>query len=148
MWADVLAAVAGRSHLATGDQPSATVDDAVALLGLRAELLMVTLAQRALVMIRSDRDERVDVEGTLAGRAFQLGELVENTGADGERLLWVPMLDGTERVGGVRLDLDAAVVDDAAFRARCWSLAGGRPRCHDQDCLQRPAVARSARRDP
>ena len=124
VWADALAAVADRSHLATGDQLSAMVDHAVALLGLRAEVLMVNLAQRALVMIRPGRDERVDVEGTLAGRAFQLGELVESTGADGERLLWVPMLDGTERVGVVRLGLDAAVVDDDAFRARCWSLAG------------------------
>ena len=147
VWADVLAVVADRSHLATGDQLSAMVDDAVALLGLRAEVLMVNLAQRALVMIRPGRDERVDVEGTLAGRAFQLGELVESIKPHGERVLWVPMLDGTERVGVVRLSVDAAVVDDAVFRARCWSLAGMVGHIvMITDRLQRPAPTAAQRR--
>jgi hypothetical protein len=124
VWADVFAGVADRSHLATGDQLAEMVDEAVSLLGLTSEILLVNLAQRALVVIRPGRDERVDVEGTLAGRAFQLGEVVDSTDSVGGRLLWVPMLDGTERVGVLRLGLSSTVVDDARFRARCWSLAG------------------------
>ncbi|MFC5061916.1 PP2C family protein-serine/threonine phosphatase [Actinomycetospora atypica] len=124
VWADVFAEVADRSHLATGDQLSVMVDHAVAPLGLTAEVMLVNLAQRALVVIRPGHDERIDVEATLTGRAFQLGELIAGTGPDGERLLLVPMLDGTERVGVLRLGLPASVVDDARFRARCWSLAG------------------------
>jgi hypothetical protein len=123
-WADVLAAVADRSHLVTGDGLSEMVDAAVSPIGMRAEVLMVNLAQRALVGVRPDHDERFDVEGTLAGRAFQLGEAIDSVDGDGGRLLWLPMLDGTERVGVMRLALSTDVVADGQFRARCLSLAG------------------------
>jgi hypothetical protein len=40
------------------------------------------------------------------------------------RLLWVPMLDGTERAGLLRIGLDTGVVDDETLRRRLWSLSG------------------------
>jgi serine phosphatase RsbU (regulator of sigma subunit) len=36
----------------------------------------------------------------------------------------VPILDGTERIGVLRVGLDEGVIDDPELRARCWSLAG------------------------
>lgn len=44
------------------------------------------------------------LEGTVAGRAYQLGQiLTEEAAGDGPRHWWVPMLDGTERVGTMRV---------------------------------------------
>jgi sigma-B regulation protein RsbU (phosphoserine phosphatase) len=42
--------------------------------------------------------EIVAVDGTLAGRAFALTEMYE-TGGDAGHRLWLPLLDGTERLG-------------------------------------------------
>lgn len=135
-WAAVLALVIDRSHLATGDQLSEMLDEAVAPIGLRAEVLVSDLGQQVLVAVRPGLEDRLEVEGTLAGRAFQRGEVVDgvdtaddhrDTGADGgggARVLWLPMLDGTERVGVLRLVLGDGVVVDELFRARCLSLAG------------------------
>jgi serine phosphatase RsbU (regulator of sigma subunit) len=121
-WERVLAHVVDAAHLATGDALSELVDDAVRPVGLTAELLMVELGQRWLTPVRPDTDDRIAVEGTLAGRAYQLGEILAGTG-DGGRVLWVPALDGTDRVGVLRVGLGDAP-DDARLRRRLWSLAG------------------------
>lgn len=127
-WADVLARVIDESHLATGDRLSVLVDDAVQAVGLRAEVLMVDLAQQVLTPLRIDGGTQVRVVGTMAGRAFQLGEILAATDDHGGRVLWVPVLDGTDRAGVLRVDLDATagshVVDDGGLRTRLWSLAG------------------------
>ncbi|MGH3943361.1 MAG: PP2C family protein-serine/threonine phosphatase [Pseudonocardiaceae bacterium] len=123
-WTDVLTQIIDESHLVTGDQLSAMVDRAVCPLGLTVEVLVVDLAQRMLSPVRPQRGMTVDVEGTLAGRAYQLGEIFSATdGADG-RLLWVPILDGTDRAGVMRIGLAPGVIDDMALRRRCWTLSG------------------------
>jgi serine phosphatase RsbU (regulator of sigma subunit) len=121
-WERVLAHVVDAAHLATGDALSQLVDDAVRPIGLTAELLMVDLGQRWFTPVRNDSDDRVAVEGTLAGRCYQLGEILAGTGDDG-RMLWVPALDGTDRVGVLRVGL-GDVPDDAALRRRLWTVAG------------------------
>ncbi|MEJ2871027.1 PP2C family protein-serine/threonine phosphatase [Actinomycetospora sp. OC33-EN08] len=123
-WAGVLSSVIDRAHLATGDEISEIVDDAVAPLGLSAEVLLVNLAQDTLRSVRPGVVQGVDVEGTIAGRAFQTSESLPGIAPDGERVRWVPSLDGTERVGIVRFVLGGEVTDDDELRARCWSLAG------------------------
>lgn len=123
-WSDVFTALIDRSHLVVGEGLSAMVDEVVAPLGLRADVLLVDLGQRVLTSVRADPPPPVAVEGTLAGRAFQYGEFVAGLTDDGRRVLWVPMLDGTERAGVVRLELDHEVVDDLEFRRRCWTLSG------------------------
>ena len=123
-WAGALSMVIDRAHLATGDEISQVVDEAVAGLGLSAEVLMVNLAQTSLLSVRPGAEQRVDVEGTLAGRAYQHSDVQVGADGEGRRLHWVPSLDGTERVGVVGVALDADVVDDEEFRAYCRSLAG------------------------
>jgi Stage II sporulation protein E (SpoIIE) len=123
MWEHVLAQIINDSHVATGDQLSALVDRAVRPLGLSAEVLVVDLAQRALTPVRPQPGTPVAVEGTMAGRAYQLGEIL--SGSDGAgRVLWVPMLDGADRAGVLRVGLPPAMVDDAPLRRRCWVLSG------------------------
>ncbi|MDD7967835.1 PP2C family protein-serine/threonine phosphatase [Actinomycetospora lemnae] len=123
-WGDVLTALTDRSHLVVGEDLSTMVDEIVAPRGLRAEVLLVDLGQEVLTSVRADPPPPVPVEGTLAGRAFQHGEFVAGFSDEGRRVLWVPMLDGTERAGVVRLDLDPDVVDDLELRRRCWTLSG------------------------
>jgi hypothetical protein len=125
-WVEVFMTLVDRSHLSTGDRLSAMLDDALAPVGLRAEVMLADLPQRGLHSIRPGSDEVHDVEGSLAGRAFQQGDIVLSSGS-GEGAppsLWLPMLDGTERVGVMRVDLAPDVVDDHDLRRRCASVAG------------------------
>ncbi|MDT7745996.1 MAG: hypothetical protein QOE59_5074, partial [Actinomycetota bacterium] len=95
------------------------VDEVVAPMGLRADVLLVDMGQRVLTSMRPVPAPVLSVDGTLAGRAFQHGEFVAGLTDTGRRVLWVPMLDGTDRAGVVRLELDPDVVDDLEFRRRC-----------------------------
>ena len=123
-WGDVFTTLTDRSHLVVGEGLSAMIDEAVRPLGLHADVLLVDLGQRVLTSVRMDPPTPQSVEGTLAGRAFQYGEFVAGFSDDGLRMLWVPMLDGTERAGVVSLELGPEVVDDLEFRRRCWTLSG------------------------
>ena len=112
-WEDVLTQVINESHAVTGDQLSEMTDRAVRPLGLTAEVLAVDLAQRMLSPVRPQPGVPVAVEGTVAGRAYQLGEIVAGGDAGG-RVLWLPMLDGTDRAGVIRIGLGPGVNDDGA----------------------------------
>lgn len=71
---------------------------------------------------------------TLAGRAYQLGEILPGTDEHGGRLLWIPVVDGTDRLGVMRVGLDGptadrtsgleGVVADPQLWRRLWTLAG------------------------
>lgn len=130
-WARVLQRVIDASHLATGDHLSDLVGDAVEPVGLTAEVLMVDLSQRVLTPLRPEATGRIPVVGTMAGRAFQLGEILPATDEHGGRLLWVPVLDGADRVGVLRVGLDppagargGSVADDGELRRWLWTLSG------------------------
>ncbi|WP_433505481.1 PP2C family protein-serine/threonine phosphatase [Pseudonocardia halophobica] len=112
-WARAFAHVVDRTHLATGDELSAIVDDAVRPLGLRTVVLVADLAQQVLTPLTAQAASALSVDGTLAGRCYQTGQII--AGGDPEqRVLWVPILDGTERVGVMRADLpDPACTDPA-----------------------------------
>jgi hypothetical protein len=126
-WAEVLAHIIDAGHLATGEQLSTVVDCAVREVGLTAEVLMVDLAQHVLTPVRPEPGGEVAVSGTMAGRAYQLGEILPATDDRG-RVLWVPMLDGADRAGVVRIGLDqvldAGVEDGPLLRRWVWTLAG------------------------
>jgi hypothetical protein len=123
-WMDALEYVINKSHVVTGEELSAMADRAVAPLGLTAEVLVVDLAQRELIPVNPHPSYVVKIEGTVAGRVFQHGEILAATDDQSERLLWIPMLDGAERAGVLRVGLGPAVVDDLDLRRRCWVLAG------------------------
>ncbi|GAA2552580.1 PP2C family protein-serine/threonine phosphatase [Pseudonocardia hydrocarbonoxydans] len=122
-WADALSHVIEGGHLARGEDLSQLFDDAVRPLGLTAELHVVDLAQRSLTAVRTGPPTRIGVVGTMAGRAYQLGEILPGLDDDGGRVLWVPVLDGTDRAGVMRVGL-GDVEDGDELRARMWTLAG------------------------
>ena len=117
-WAEVLARVVDDTHLITGDRLSTMLDHIVRDVGLSADLLLVDLAQEVLNPISPHAVAPVQVEGTVAGRSYQLGEILPATDS-GDRVLWVPVLDGTERIGVLRFGLAEDVADDPDLRARC-----------------------------
>jgi hypothetical protein len=123
-WAEVLGRVIDESHLVTGDRLSAMLDGAVREVGLTGEILLADLAQRVLSPVQPGSAPTVPIEGTLAGRSYQLGEILPATDDHGRRLLWVPMLDGTERAGVLRIGLGPDVADDLELRRHLWSLSG------------------------
>lgn len=123
-WTDVLHGVVDRSHLLTGDQLSPMVDALVHGIGLSAEVYLVDLGQRVLSPVRPEGGDGVEVETGPAGRAYQMGEIVAGVGERGGRELWVPMLDGTERAGVLRIGLAETVLDDETLRRNVWSLSG------------------------
>jgi serine phosphatase RsbU (regulator of sigma subunit) len=67
-------------------------------------------------------DAELKIDGTMAGRAFQHGQLHPFPGGDGDARLqwWVPLLDGTERLGVLRA---ATAADDEETRGNLELLA-------------------------
>jgi hypothetical protein len=133
VWARVLAQVIDAAHLAVADQLARCLDEAVAEIGLRADVLIADISQRVLTSMRSNGARQIDIAGTLAGRAYQLGETLPGTDHD-SRVLWVPVLDGTDRLGVLRVGLDGPTgadphtatpsCDDAELRRWLFTLAG------------------------
>ncbi len=90
--------------------------------GEDADIRLINLAQQHLVSLGSHTNP-LDVEGTLAGRAYRTGETTLQT--DGPRLrLWIPLLDSSERMGvlGVTVASDEDELSTGA--GEMWSALG------------------------
>jgi hypothetical protein len=106
---DLLAA----AHFAVPDDvPGLLAEHARRLGALDAAIFLVDYEQRVLTPLpRPDGPARqaVSVEGTLAGRAFSTISL-QWTGDGG--LLWLPMVEGNERLGVIGFELPGGMPDD------------------------------------
>ena len=117
-----------RMHRAQPDDLVPETNAALARLGLRIVLYLIDHEQErlwALPDAGKDTSPPVLVDGTVAGRAFTA--VRTQTGSrEGERpyRLWVPMVDGSERLGVVEVVSDRPPADPAAFRLRCETLIG------------------------
>lgn len=124
-WWQALADIIDLSHTASGDALPRMLSQAAGRVGMTAEMYLIDLAQRVLVPLRSESPEACTVDGTLAGRAFQLVEIMVGSGPHGGPVLWVPMLDGTDRLGVVALGLpEGTDPHDVELQQRCWLLCG------------------------
>jgi hypothetical protein len=128
-WFDALRRVLDRSHLWTPEDISPSVNAAVAQLDLRARVWLVDYEQVALRVLAEPGEEMPDpmlIDGSLPGRAFARVETMPaHGGRDGARRWWVPMLDGTDRLGVIEFvaspDRDPG---DRQFIRHCELLAG------------------------
>jgi serine phosphatase RsbU (regulator of sigma subunit) len=64
--------------------------------------------------------QELPIEGTMAGRAFRRTEVVSSTATQGTHRLWVPLLDGVERLGVAELELPAAPSQDLERELRVF----------------------------
>ena len=91
--------------------------------------------------------EALSIQGTMAGRAFATSSIVESrpTAASGRRL-WLPLLDGTERLGAMEITFPGAEQSlPEATPGRMRALCP--PRRHpdrDEEHVQRLLRARAA----
>lgn len=67
------------------------------------------------------QETNLEVESTLAGRAFQNLKALHEAGA-GRNRWWEPLLDGFDRIGVMRIDLDDAVEDARPVMRQLASL--------------------------
>ncbi|GAA1190441.1 PP2C family protein-serine/threonine phosphatase [Pseudonocardia alaniniphila] len=117
---DVLAA----SHLIAGNSLGDMLEAALAPLGLHPELFVADREQEHLRPLRAGAGEPLRIDGTLAGRAYQLGAVHEGGHDDGRRVLWVPLIDGAERLGVCRVVLPAHMNStDPVLAEHCLAVA-------------------------
>jgi sigma-B regulation protein RsbU (phosphoserine phosphatase) len=124
-WLDALSRVLERSHLFQADELAGVIDEALAHLGIRMVLFLVDDEQRELRMVPQD-DRPVagplPLEASLPGRSFRLVETVLMAGGDG---WWVPVINGTDRLGVLGFAFaDGLDPDDDLVRQRCETMAG------------------------
>jgi Stage II sporulation protein E (SpoIIE) len=115
--ADAFAALLEVTHLSQPDELADAFAEHAAALGLEDLVVyLVDYEQTALVPVPRRR-EPVDrpvlrIDGTLGGRAFAETTTYElDAGRDGRRRLWMPMIDGTDRLGVVELTAPAPVTE-------------------------------------
>ncbi|MCX4774333.1 serine/threonine-protein phosphatase [Streptomyces sp. NBC_01285] len=118
--AGALAELISASHLMPLEQLPDAVASRAALVGWpRVLIYLADLQQERLYLLTAragadpgdpDAQPSWSVEGTVAGRAFQLGRILPaSSTAQGE--WWVPLLDGAERLGVLRVGFPGARVE-------------------------------------
>ena len=112
--ADVLTWLLHVSHTLSPSDLPATVAHAIARLGARSSCIyLVDHDQQVLhpFPARPGHTGSFNADGTIGGRAFALESTI-TVPVESGITLWVPLLDGTARMGVLRADLDAASATD------------------------------------
>lgn len=102
--ANLLAELLRRTHLSAPDDLARVVEEEARAVGACAVDIYLldyeAMSLRPLPRAAGDEREVIPVAGTLAGKAYSASTILESTEAgDGHRRLWLPLLDGTERLG-------------------------------------------------
>jgi sigma-B regulation protein RsbU (phosphoserine phosphatase) len=121
-WRAALADLLQRNRRIVPDDLATEVAAAAAPLGLDVWMYLVDQEQRELRPV--PRGERLDremlpVESTVAGRVFMTVDPVVTTVAGQAPRLWMPLLDGTERLGVLEFAAGEGVAFDADTLAGC-----------------------------
>jgi len=108
---EVLAGVLAGSHLIGEDAVVSLLAEHAAALGASAvALYLADYDQRHLVPVPGPADgpsPALPIEGTVAGRCYRTLDIQEVGLGDSGRRVWVPLLDGTERLGVFAFDFEA-----------------------------------------
>jgi hypothetical protein len=104
---DPLQELLTASHRLPPDELAATVAVHARGLGARETVLYLADYQQAALLPLTGAGlparQELPIEGTVAGRAFRRVEAIDSAAADGRHHLWVPLLDGVERLGVAEL---------------------------------------------
>jgi serine phosphatase RsbU (regulator of sigma subunit) len=111
------------SHLMAPDDLAATVATHARMLGVRETVLYLADYEQATLLplpgVGVPQRQEMQIEGTMAGRAFRRVEIVASPAGDPHRL-WVPLLDGVERLGVAELVLSDAPTGEAQDKLRAF----------------------------
>jgi hypothetical protein len=114
--ADLFEALLRRTHLSTpSDVADVIVEEAQRVLGATDVVVYWLNRERTTLMPLFSRasPERSgqDVEGSLIGRAFASTHLLSVPASAGRRRVYVPVLDGTDRIGALELEVPVGHAD-------------------------------------
>ncbi|MEX5717153.1 PP2C family protein-serine/threonine phosphatase [Geodermatophilus maliterrae] len=117
---DALGSLLRASHLMAPDQLASVAAEHARRFGAQELVIyLVDYGQSTLHPLPghgAPARDLLNVDGSAAGRAFRRVEVIDTAAADGLRRMWLPLLDGVERLGVVEIVAteDAAGLDDAA----------------------------------
>jgi serine/threonine protein phosphatase PrpC len=117
-----------RSHLSAPEELGRVFAEEARRIGVDSLVVyVVDYAQRTLVPVPSpdaSGSGPLSIQGTIAGRAFASTAILDVEGDAGEcRRLWIPLLDGTERIGVLRLSFASSDRVPGALLAACERYA-------------------------
>jgi len=111
------------SHLLAPDDLAATVAGHARGLGAREMVLYLADYEQATLLPLRGRGvperQELPIEGTMAGRAFRRVQVVKSPAEHGHRL-WMPLLEGVERLGVAELVLREAPTGDQVDDLRAF----------------------------
>ena len=111
-----------RTHLRPPDLLPSAVREAVGHLDVQATVYLADYAQTVLVPMTEAGAPALPVlpiDSTLAGRAYRMVAI--QTAAGDDPHLWMPIIDGVERLGVLRIAVrDAGDLEDVTFQRECW----------------------------
>jgi Stage II sporulation protein E (SpoIIE) len=114
--ADMLNELLRRSHLCAPSDLAAVIADQARSIGARdVRVYLIDYEQRGLVALPDTQRAGLaplSVVGTIAGRAFSTTSTLRSSAEDGGERLWLPLLDGAERLGVIDMSFDEAVVSE------------------------------------
>jgi hypothetical protein len=117
-----------RAHLSAPEDLGRVIAEEARRIGVGSLVIyVVDYEQRALVPVPApdaDDDGPLSIGGTVAGRAFANTAILDVEGDAGEgRRLWLPLLDGTERIGVLRLAVSGDAPVNEQLVAACERYA-------------------------
>ncbi|RSS34368.1 PP2C family protein-serine/threonine phosphatase [Streptomyces sp. WAC08241] len=133
----MLAGLLAASHLMPLELLPSTVTEHTRTVGFTQVLIYLGDLQRDVLRLLTGRgldagqdtageEAELKIEGSLAGRAYQYGQILPEGPEDAvERHWWVPLLDGTERLGVLRIttaDDDVRAREDMTLLAALIAL--------------------------
>jgi serine phosphatase RsbU (regulator of sigma subunit) len=119
---DVLNSLLRASHLLAADRLASVVSAHARAMGAQhAVLYLADYEQATLLPLAGEgipARQELPIEGTVAGRAFRRVEVVASSAGQAPRL-WLPLLDGAERLGVAEITLNEPLTEelDAGLRA-------------------------------
>lgn len=114
-----------KTHLVPPDALAEALDAAAAHLHVTAVMYLADYDQELLVPFLRHHEQRdaLNIDSTLAGRAYQLLQTQTTLDEQGQGRLWVPILDGVERMGVAEITVhDQRDLHDAVLRRELWLL--------------------------
>jgi hypothetical protein len=116
--ADMFNELLRRTHLGGPSEMAAAIAEPARRIGARSVVLyLIDYEQRLLVPVVGPQDQDaapLSVAGTVAGRAFSTTSILRSSleEARGQRL-WLPLLDGTERLGVIGMSFEGETVSES-----------------------------------